>query len=254
MPELPDLQVFSSNLTKKLAGKKLEKIRIINKRKLKIPEKKFKVLEKQKLMKVYREGKELRFVFNKNILGLHLMLKGNLYFFEKKNEHKYTIAELVFKDTGLAVTDYQGMAAVTLDPVEKKSPDALNLDVKYLKEKLSKSRTIIKKVLMDQNMIRGIGNAYADEILWEASIHPESVSGKIPGDKIKALAKAIKKVLQRAEKQILKKDPGIISGEVRDFLDIHNSRKKESPSGATIHQKMIGGRKTYYTNEQQLFK
>src|SRR6186997_1211199 len=125
MPELPDLQVFSRNLNKELAGKVLEKIKIVNKSKLKVPEKDFKVLEKQKLKKVYREGKELRFEFSDNVLGLHLMLNGNLYWLEKNNDHKNTIIELWFEDDkGLAMTDYQGMAAPTLDPEEKKSPDA----------------------------------------------------------------------------------------------------------------------------------
>ncbi len=259
MPELPDLQVFSHNLDKELAGKKLEHLIILNKSKLKTPEKDFKKnLEKQELKKVYREGKELRFKFsNGNILGLHLMLNGNMYLFEKRNEHKNTIVELMFdNDTGLAMTDYQGMANATLNPEEKTSPDALSdqLDFKFLRETFSKKRTIVKTLLLDQNVIRGIGNAYADEILWHALISPFSVCNKIPEGKIKTLAKSIKTVLHDAEKQILKTHPQIISGEVRDFLKIHNAKKKESPSGAPILQKTIGGRKTYYTDEQELYQ
>ncbi len=258
MPELPDLQVFSRNLQKKLSGKKLEKLTIKNKSKLKIPEEEFKKnLENQELKKVYREGKELRFEFdNGNILGLHLMLNGNMYLFEKTNEQKHTIFELLFDDsTGLAVTDYQGMAACTLNPQEKDSPDALSdkINYKFLKERLSQTRSSIKNVLLDQKVIRGIGNAYADEILWQSRISPFSLSNKIPDNKIKDLAKAISKVLKDAEKQILKSHPDIISGEVRDFLDIHNAKKKQSPAGASIHQQ-IAGRKTYYTDEQELFK
>ena len=107
---------------------------------------------------------------------------------------------------------------------------------------------------MNQDIIRGIGNAYADEILWEAGISPFSKSNKIPPGKIKDLAKAIHSVLHNAEKQILKKEPGLISGEVRDFLLIHNSKKKESPTGGKILTKMAGGRKTFYTDEQVLFE
>jgi formamidopyrimidine-DNA glycosylase len=82
---------------------------------------------------------------------------------------------------------------------------------------------------MDQHVIRGIGNAYADEILWDAGISPFSISNKIPGKKIDALVKSIKSVLKEAEKEIVKRDPGIISGEVRDFLKIHNAKKTHSP-------------------------
>jgi formamidopyrimidine-DNA glycosylase len=138
----------------------------------------------------------------------------------------------------------------------KDSPDALSaeVDYKFLKEKLSKKRTNIKTFIMDQNIIRGIGNAYADEILWKSKIHPESVCNKIPDNKIKELAKNIKSVLKYAEKQILKINPDIISGEDRSFLKIHNSKKKESPTGAKIHSKMLSSRITYYTDEQKLYK
>ena len=248
MPELPDLQVFSQNLDKELAGKKLEHLTILNKSKLKAPEKDFKKnLEKQELKNVYREGKELRFKFsNGNILGLHLMLNGNMYLFEKRNEHKNTIIELLFdNDTGLAMTDYQGMANATLNPEEKTSPDALSdeLDFKFLRDTFSKKRTIVKTLLLDQNVIRGIGNAYADEILWDALISPFSVCNKIPEEKIKTLAKSIKTVLHDAEKQILKTHPQIISGEVRDFLKIHNAKKKESPVGRAHTAKNNRGKK-----------
>jgi formamidopyrimidine-DNA glycosylase len=258
MPELPDLQVFSSNLNKELAGKTLKKILIKNDKKLKNTASEFKQLEEATLKKVYREGKELYFLFsNKNILAMHLMLRGQLYIFKKKNDHKYTIAELLFDDdTGLALTDFQGMANLHLNPEESKAPDALSdeIDVSFLKEILSAKRTAIKTILLDQHIIRGIGNAYADEILWEAGISPFSAANKIPDAKIKDLLSAIKKVLADAEKQIRKEKPDIISGEVRDFLKIHNSHKTQSPTGGKIEIKTIGGRKTYYTTEQELFK
>jgi formamidopyrimidine-DNA glycosylase len=57
-----------------------------------------------------------------------------------------------------------------------------------------------------------------------------------------------------AEKQIVKSNPDIIGGEVRDFLKIHNSKKKESPNGAVINFAMASSRKTYYTDEQELFE
>lgn len=258
MPELPDLQVFSSNLHKKLAGKKLKKVTIVNQKKLKSPATAFKKnLEQHKLKTVERVGKELHFTFdNGAVLGLHLMLRGQLYLFEKKNEQKYTIIELLFDDdTGVAMADFQGQATPTLNPEERDAPDALSdaVNYKFLKERLQ-TKAIIKNVLLDQHVIRGIGNAYADEILWAAGISPFSIANKIPDAGIKALAKSIKSVLKNAEKQIRKSDPNIISGEIRGFLDIHNSKKKESPTGAPIKHTTAGSRKTYYTDEQELFK
>lgn len=259
MPELPDLQAFSRNLTKKLVGKKVENLHALYKKKLKTPEKDFQeALVGAKLMSVYREGKELHFAFdNGNVLGLHLMLKGELSLFEGKNNKKYPIIELLFSDgTGLAMTDWQGQATPTLNPDQRDAPDALSKTVNYqfLKEALSGSKAAIKKLLMDQQVIRGIGNAYADEILWASRISPFSICNKIPDTGIKALAKSIRSVLTKAEKTILKTNPDIISGETRDFLPIHNARKKESPTGKKIRMETTGGRKTYYTNEQKCYE
>ncbi|MGZ3952196.1 MAG: DNA-formamidopyrimidine glycosylase family protein, partial [Flavisolibacter sp.] len=254
-----DLNVFARNLDKKLAGKKVKRINVENKRKLKVPVAKLKKgIEGSRLKKIYREGKELRYEFaNGNILGMHLMLHGNLDLHDDKTEKKNTIVEMHFdRDKVLALSDYQGAANIALNPERKDAPDALSGDVdySYLKEKLSKKRTNIKTFLLDQTMIRGIGNAYADEILWKARIHPQSVCNKIPDDKIKQLAKVIKSVLKDAEKQILKIKPDIISGEERSFLKIHNAKKKESPTGGRIQNKMMNSRITYFTNEQQLYK
>lgn len=258
MPELPDLQVFSINLNKMLAGKTVKKVIIKNDKKLKNTVAEFKDIEGKTVKKVYREGKELYFQFSdKTILAMHLMLHGALYIFEKKNPHKYAIAELLFNDdTGLALTDFQGMAHIHVNPQKSDAPDAMSheMNADFLKEKLAAKKTAIKTMLLDQHIIKGIGNAYADEILWEAGISPFSAADKIPADKIKKLATAIKKVLANAEKQIKKEKPGIISGEVRDFLKIHNAKKTKSPSGDSIQQKTIDGRKTYFTNEQELYK
>jgi formamidopyrimidine-DNA glycosylase len=256
MPELPDLQVFSRNLTKALKGKKLEKADIKVTAKLNVPEKELKeALEGSILTKIIRVGKELHFEFdNKHILGLHLMLHGQLFLFKNNNEHKFTIIELLFDDeTGLALTDFQKAATPTLDPADNDAPDALDFEEKYLANKLSSTKTPVKTVLMDQKVLRGIGNAYADEILYDAKLSPFSPSNKIPADKIKQLAKSIKTVLEDAEKHILKDHPDIISGEYRDFLQVHQPKRKETPDGETIHQKPVGSRKTYYTDSQELF-
>ncbi|HEY8930144.1 MAG TPA: DNA-formamidopyrimidine glycosylase family protein [Mucilaginibacter sp.] len=257
MPELPDLQVFSHNLTKIFKDKKLEKIDVKVSQKLNVPEKQVQeTLEGAKLSKVNRVGKELQFEFaNGHILATHLMLHGQLHVFERKNEQKFTIVEMLFEgNKGLALTDFQKAATPTLDPEKLDTPDALDFDEAYLAKKLSGSKTAVKTLLMDQKVLRGIGNAYADEILYDAKLSPFSISNKIPESKVKELAKSIKSVLEDAGKQILKEHPDLISGEVRDFLQVHQPKKKQTAKGETIHQKPVGSRKTYYTDAQELFE
>ena len=175
MPELPDLQVFGKNLTRIFVGKTLKKISVPNAKKLNVSVAKLKSkLENQMLVGIKREGKELHFEFKDgHVLGLHLMLRGKLHQFEEKNTQKYTIIELLFTDnSGLALTDFQGQATPTLNPKPRDAPDALSkkVNLAFLKAQLTKSKAVVKNVLLDQHIIRGIGNAYADEILWDARI------------------------------------------------------------------------------------
>ena len=125
------------------------------------------------------------------------------------------------------------------------------LNFKNLKALLNR-KAKIKDLLLDQSVIRGIGNGYSDEILWECKISPSSIASAIPDNKIKELAKTIKKVMVDATEKILKAYPGLISGEVKEFLKIH--RQKVSPTGLNIIVEKKGARKTYYTEEQVLYK
>ncbi len=257
MPELPDVEVFSSNLNKLFAGKKLVKVKIINGKKLKHKPSAFsKRLVGRKLKCIYRSGKEMRFEFTGGqLLGLHLMLTGDIFVFKKKNHHHSTIAELFFNGTNLALTDRMGNANIKLDPIDKAGVDAISKDLnfKYLKSALQ-SKATIKKLLTNQDIIRGIGNSYSDEILWEARISPYSISNKIPHEKVKELATVIKNRLKKAITQIAKTHKGKINVEVKEFLRIHTTQKAKSPTGAAIIIDKKGMMKTYYTKEQKLYR
>ncbi|TLY45994.1 MAG: Fpg/Nei family DNA glycosylase [Gammaproteobacteria bacterium] len=257
MPELPDIEVFSINLKKMFAGKQLTKIKVVNGKKLKDTQKDLsKQLEGAKVTDVTRSGKEMRFLFSNGVLlGVHLMLTGDLIPFEDKNERKSTIVELYFKGgKNLALTDRMKNAYVKLNPEDKAGVDALDtkLNFNFLKKALDRKANV-KNVLLDQNVIRGIGNGYSDEILWETRISPFSVADAIPDEKIKELAKTIKKVLKNARDKILKNYPGLVHGEVRDYMKIHSKKLTESPTGAKIKLADRGMLKTYYTEEQVLY-
>lgn len=257
MPELPDIEVFSRNLKKIYGGKKLSKIKLVNNKNIKDSQKELsKAMEGQKLKDVYRSGKEMRFLFsNGTVLGLHLMLTGDLVQFEGKNERKSTKIEFHFEGgMNLALTDRFKNAFVKLHPEDKKGIDALDpkLNYAYLKKALNR-KAAIKNILLDQDVIRGIGNGYSDEILWQTGISPFSKANAIPDDKIKELAKNIRKVLKMATDKIFKNNPGLIHGEVRDFMDIHTKKKDKSPTGAKIKIADRGMLKTYYTDEQLLY-
>jgi formamidopyrimidine-DNA glycosylase len=258
MPELPDLQAFSQNLQKRLKGRKVLDL-ILYSKKCNVDLDTLKdCLLKQEIKGIFRAGKELRIKFsNEKLLGLHLMLHGELHLGPEAETVKFSMFEMVLDDGNkFVLSDFQRQARPTLDPAPSAVPDALSdtFNFQFLKDLLSSKKAIIKNVLLDQSEVRGIGNAYADEILWDAKLSPFSISNQIPDEAIKKLAKSIKHVLESAIKQIMKEKPEIISGEVRDFLKIHQSKIPESPTGHKIEVKKTGARKTYYTEEQVLYK
>ena len=259
MPELPDLEIFAANLEKRFKNKTLEKLKVVVSKKLNVSETELKkVLEGHQLQAVLREGKTLQLHFGGgNILGLHLMLHGEIKLVEKDEELKFKIIEFHFKGgEGFALTDFQKMATPTLNPEPLDVPDALSKEfsLTYFSELLSKKRVQIKQVLMDQHLVRGIGNTYADEILWHAKISPFSIAKAIPENKVKDLHKSIEEVLRKEIMELSRAIPDSFNAEVKDFLKIHNPKLKHSPTGYEIKVDKVGGRKTYYTIEQVQFE
>lgn len=257
MPELPDLQVYKKNLEKLFKGKKFKKVEVFRDKRINFTAAELnKKLKGKTLTSIERNGKELFFHFEKYTLGFHLMLRGSFEVPADDSEIKYKTLQITFADDSiLAYTDPRGMAVSTFEPEMPSAPDALSkqFTLKFFKEGVKKSSKKIKDLITDQDFLRGIGNAYSDEILWDAKVHPASKANKIPDKQIESIYKSIKKNLRDAEKKIEKHSPGIIGGEVRDFLKIHNSELKKSPSGTAIKKASIGGRKTYFTSEQKLY-
>ncbi|GAB4092115.1 Fpg/Nei family DNA glycosylase [Flaviaesturariibacter terrae] len=258
MPEIPDIEVFATNLNERYAGKTLARIKVLRGKNITDSARSLsRRLAKKKLLRVERSGKELRWHFaGDTVLGMHLMLTGDLFPFEKKNRQRFSLVELYFSDgSGLALCDRMRNAWVRLDPVDKAGVDALDrsLNFRKLKELLQR-KTNVKNVLLDQDAIRGIGNGYSDEILWQSRISPFSVAAAIPDDKIRELARTIRRVLKTAARRILRKYPGRLQGEVRDFMDVHVPKRAESPTGYPIKVAQRGMLKTYYTDEQVLYR
>jgi len=83
VPELPDIEVFAKNLDRVFANKKLLKVKVVNGKKLPDTAKALSAaLEGKVVKRIYRSGKEFRFQFSGGtLLGLHLMLTGDLFLF-----------------------------------------------------------------------------------------------------------------------------------------------------------------------------
>jgi formamidopyrimidine-DNA glycosylase len=143
-------------------------------------------------------------------------------------------------------------------------PDPLSPEftLKLFKERiLKRPKGRIKQVLMDQELISGIGNIYSDEILWAASVHPESHPEKIPDENWKMMYKAAKETLKKGIDFGGDSDSDYrnIYGEKGKFQSKHNAyRRTGEPGpkkdGGSIERKMIAGRSGHFcTVHQRLY-
>ena len=258
MAELPDLTVFARTLNHHFKGHDLKAIEVTVAKKLNVTVAELKEqLEGSKLELVQREGKTLEFHFNNgNILGLHLMLRGELALIGKENpKPRFEIIRFDFGRHGaFAVIDFLKQARPTLNPKPIKVPDALAIGQQDFLTLLSKKRVAIKTLLMDQKLLRGIGNSYADEILWHARVSPFSLAAAIPYKQAKVLYDTMKKVLNDAVDTITELNGTELRGELRDVLQIHGAHLEKSPAGKPIRSEKLNGRITYFTAEQKLYK
>jgi len=251
MPELPDLAVMAKNLQKRLEGKTVQSLELHVTKKTVATEKEFfEALVSHKVKSVTREGKELRIAIGENRLGLHLMLHGELKLVEG-DPPKFPIFHLNFGKESLYLTDFQNQARPILNPEESGVPDALAISAREFSGLLGKKKGDIKAVLLDQKSIRGIGNAYADEILYDAGISPHSLASKVPADQ---LFESMERVLKEAIDHISKADPDRVTGENRDFMKVHLPKIKETAKGEVIIVDKKGSRKSYYVENQKEYK
>jgi formamidopyrimidine-DNA glycosylase len=259
MPEMPDLTVFAESLSELVLHKEIRDAVYHKKKRLNVdPEEFAQALRKRKIVKLRRAGKALLFELdNGDRFLVHLMLSGGFKMCRENEEVPSAILTVTFGNgQSMVLFDPRGLATVTAHPkLDGTAVDALDITREYL-EALFRDRKqmTIKELLIDQKVIAGIGNAYSDEILYYAKISPKSIVGKIPDKAIPQLVSAIHHVLKTATDYLRKNHPGIMSGEVRDHLAVHKPKAKLSPSGAAIISEQIADKKSYFTEEQILYK
>jgi formamidopyrimidine-DNA glycosylase len=258
MPELPDLEVYTKNLEKLVSRKEVIEVLVYKPGKVNVGKKEINdALVSSKVARFERDGKGILIKFdNGRRISVHLMIEGKFDIVDDIESVDFKVVAIKLDDGYLIVSDPRGWAKVDLDPQEAGVPDALSpaFSLDYFRKKLAEKKSKnIKAFLIDQNIVRGIGNAYVDEILWEAKISPESKAGKLPEDIAQRLYESIGMVLRRSVDEILHIAPNTINGEVRDFMRIHHKGKDVCPKGFPIHTKKIASKTTYYTKEQVVY-
>ncbi len=210
MPELPEVETVKRTLERYLVGRTIIDIHVYYSKILaNVPEKEFKKkLINQTITGMNRRGKWLIFEMNDYDLVSHLRMEGK-YFFKNpgeevtKHEHvTFTLdnqKELRYQDTRKFGRMYLFKKNTLYNelPLSEigKEPWDISLTAEYLKEKLKEKKIPIKTSLLDQTIIAGIGNIYADEILFLSGIHPLKKSYNLTKKDCESIISSTRKIL-----------------------------------------------------------
>jgi formamidopyrimidine-DNA glycosylase len=212
MPELPEVETIVRGLQKAVVGKKIKDVNLIFPGIVKQDSKNFKQnVVKTKIIGVRRRGKFILFdLSNGKTILAHLGMTGSFLFEKssgplKKHDHlviKFyqTQKQLRYRDTRKfgKIKSFATCKEENISALKKLGPESLNISSSDLVNLFKKRKGRIKSVLLNQQIIAGLGNIYADESLFEAKIHSERKADKLSPKKLRRLHKAIQKILKKA--------------------------------------------------------
>jgi formamidopyrimidine-DNA glycosylase len=251
MPELPDLEVVAAFLHQRLAAAKIVEARVLKPIVVRdltgmgFSER----LAGQTVRSVSRRAKFLLFSLDSgDWIVVKPMLSGRLrYLAANRPLSGKPYVVLRFADrSSLQYMDKDRMGKVYLTSslgavptFATLGPDALDpeLTEEAFAKRLRKRRGEIKGLLTNQAFVAGIGNAYADEILFCAGVYPFRKAGELTEDEGRRIYEAMRELLQEATRTLFERVGADIHVEIRDFLQVHGRSGAPCPRcGATISQ------------------
>jgi formamidopyrimidine-DNA glycosylase len=260
MPELPEAETFRRFLDFTSLDKSIEVVDVLDERILgNVPKEEMVcALEGRRIEHTVRHGKYVGAELDSSqVLILHFGMTGNVKFFKREEPAPRFVTMQLDLDNGyrLAFTCIRILCRVFLSESMKEfivwknlGPDALNgLTLELFKDMISRRTGRIKAVLMDQHFLAGIGNIYADEILFQSGIHPMRKADSISEDEIEKLFNRINGVLEKAV------DAGADWGLMpNDYLLKARGPMGKCPScGTQLEMVRVGGRSSYYCPNRQ---
>ena len=256
MPELPEVETVVRTLAPKLTGRRIVNARFYSKH---VVRQKFPVLARrvrdQRVNSVRRHGKFIVLELDCGVLTIHLGMTGKLLMDSEPGPYARAIFEL---DQGLLVyDDVRHFGRIEWSPqllerAEALGPDALDIPLDDFLQRLKKKHAGIKPLLLNQRFLRGMGNIYTDEALFEARIHPRAIASRLNKDRATRLHSAMVDILAAAIR--------LKGSSVSDYVDADGQRgsfqlqhqvygRAGEPCvtcGSAIRRIVVGGRGTHY--------
>lgn len=285
MPELPEVETIVRDLNKNVKGLKITGIWLDWKKIIRFPKYKdfVKQIKNRKILKARRRAKYIFIDLNENkTLIIHQRISGHLLYGEwsiknnipigispeslKIDPQNRFIRFVLYLDNGkqLGLSDLRRFAKVLLintnkveelKEIKELGPEPLEKGFSFEKFKkvICGKRGKIKQVLMNPNVISGIGNIYSDEILWYSKIHPLKRAEKLSEKDLKNIYSNVKRVLLAAirAKGDSTQDYRTLSGELGSYQYKQKAyqmtgKKCSRKDGGTFKRIKVGGRSAHF--------
>lgn len=238
MPELPDVAEFHARFDACALKKTVRRIRVFDERILPgtSPQGLGRRLKDQTFRESARHGKYLFARTEHGWLVMHFGMTGDLVCYGKNDEPPdHTVVRFDFRDGGrLAYVSQRKIGRIdwasdknAFIRDESLGPDMLDDDLTSdgFLERLSDRRGMIKSALMDQSVVAGIGNIWADEILFQTGIHPKNKCSNIPPDDLREVYRVARRILRTGSRANIEGRPL-----PKSYLGPHRERGGECPA------------------------
>lgn len=275
MPEAPEVQTVLSTLEQQIKGVPIKKVWFFHEKLTEnIDSQKFaQKLEGQSIERFYRIGKFLGFETQNYDWVCHLRMEGKFYIFnaypDPKDKHIHAVFELE-DERYVCYHDTRKFGRMYLYPkIENKAdlPCLKKIGMDYTEmtgpmfyKKIRKSKKEIKNVLLDQSIMAGVGNIYADEILFSAKIDPRTSANHLDEKDCDTIVKETKRILKEATEAggttIRSYTSSLgISGRFQLKLKVHQQEGENCPNCRHKIEKIkVGSRSTYLCPACQIKK
>jgi formamidopyrimidine-DNA glycosylase len=253
VPELPDITVYIEALERRILRQRLERMRIVSPFLLRTANPTPASAEGRVVVGLQRLGKRICIGLDNDIwLVLHLMIAGRLHW--KKRDAKvspprglaaldFTNGTLLWTEAGSkkraslhVVSGEAGLAALDPGGIE-----VLEASLDEFRKVLTSANHTLKRALTDPRLFSGIGNAYSDEILFEARLSPLALTQKLKGEEIERLFAATQASLRSWTERLREETEDEFPEKVtafREGMAVHGRYKEACPRCGTKVQRI----------------
>jgi formamidopyrimidine-DNA glycosylase len=253
MPELPDITLYIEALEKHILGQTLEGVRIVSPFLLRTATPRLASAFGKKLLRLRRLGKRICIGLEDELwLVLHLMIAGRIHWKARgvKVSPPRGLAAFDFPNGSLLWTEAGSQKRASLHIVAGEAGlrtldpgglEVLSSNLEHFDSALLSANHTLKRALTDPRLFSGIGNAYSDEILFEAKLSPLALTQKLSVPEIKRLYEAIRSSLTHWTDRLRAEAAGKFPENVtafREGMAVHGRYKLPCPRCGTKIQRI----------------